>query len=94
MADAEVVCPVGAWTKVVNNIATDVTLSVVSERGVYLIATTTDSAPTQERGHPLPWFANGWNQATLAELFALTGAAYLWAKPLAGQAAIVRVQHD
>lgn len=92
--DAEVTCPVGSWTKVVNNIATDVTFSVISQTGVYVLATAADSAPTEARGWPLPWFGNGWNQATLAELFpGISSAAYLWAKPSGGKDALVRISH-
>lgn len=80
--DAFVAVPKGTWTKLVDNITTDVTVALMNDAEVFLKATASDSAPssTSRVGAPLLAYGNGWSEAALAEKFpGVASAAYLWA---------------
>lgn len=90
-------CPPGEWTQI-NTAALvttgEITVSLVSGPAVWLQATTDTTTPTNEFG-PLALYypGNGWSESTLAAKFKGVGdgtnAAYLWAKPVGGDASLV-----
>ena len=94
--DIVVTCPAGVWTQLTDaDAAGEISIAVI-QRGVFVLATANATPPTADEGFPLPYFANGWSQATIQEKFAgVTAAVRLWAKPIDSSrgAARVRISH-
>lgn len=96
--DAVIDCPAGEYTQLTDaDVSTNISIEVLSEIGVELIATADATQPAAtERGNTLPWRGNGWSKATIEEMFpGVAGAVRLWAKPyeVVGGSAQVRISY-
>lgn len=79
--DAKVSVPRETWTQLTDgDIATDITLALLSTGLVFLQATTDGTAPTTEDGLPLWSFGDGFKESTIAEVFTgVASATRIWA---------------
>jgi len=90
---ATVDCAAGAWTQLTNADVVAITFQVIGDVAVYIRATTDEATPTEDYGLAFQSLDGKINRA-MYDLFNLTGAARLWAKPIGDvRGALVYVDH-